>query len=219
MINDFIEKFKNSTSVTIAFLGDSVTQGFFEIGHTDYESAYHNLLKKQINVVFPKKVVNIINAGIGGQCAKDGFERVDKDVISHNPDLTVVCFGLNDINGDIEEYLFYLDKIFEKLKNANILTIFMTPNMLNTAVTSDTLKDYALKNANYQNNGQMDSYIESAIQLAKKRDVFICNCYEKWKKLYCAGADVNALLANCINHPIDKMHYLFAQSLFDLIFF
>lgn len=44
------------------------------------------------------------------------MERMDKQVLSHNPDLIIVCFGLNDVNGTLEEYLDSLEEIFVKAK-------------------------------------------------------------------------------------------------------
>ena len=42
-------------------------------------------------------------------------------------------------------------------------------------------------------------------------------CYEKWKKINAMGADVTHLLANKVNHPNEKMHWIFAWSLFEMI--
>ena len=91
--------------VTIAFLGDSVTQGCFEIYRTgpdtletvyDKKSSYEMALYDMLSVLYPNVPVNIINAGISGDRALRGVNRVQRDVIRHNPDLTVVCYGLND---------------------------------------------------------------------------------------------------------------------------
>ena len=66
-------------------------------------------------------------------------------------------------------------------------------------------------------SGVFDLYIESAVNLAEKMKVKVCDCYKKWKKLS-ETQDITYLLANRINHPTKEMHELFAQSLFDLIF-
>ena len=95
----------SSRPITLAFLGDSVTQGCFEIypeepGNLnvvyDCEAVYHSRIKKIFSLLYPSLPVNIINAGISGDDALHGLARLDRDVISYNPDLTVVCFGLND---------------------------------------------------------------------------------------------------------------------------
>ena len=72
----------------------------------------------------------------------------------------MVCYGLNDVNGELENYANSLDLIFKKIKNAGCEVIFMTPNMLNTRVTGAILKDYAEKTAQYQNGGKMDLFME-----------------------------------------------------------
>lgn len=109
--------------------------------------------------------VNVINAGIGGVCARTSVPRVQRDIISHHPDLAIVCFGLNDINEPLESYLTSLKTIFEQCLAAQIEVIFMTPNMLNTYVAKDTIDeylDYAAVTAGYQTSGKMDQYMESA---------------------------------------------------------
>ena len=68
-----------------------------------------------------------------------------------------------------------------------------------------------------QNEGRMDLYIESAVKLAKKMGVKVCDCYKKWKKLS-ETQDITHLLANRINHPTKEMHELFAQCLYETIF-
>ena len=138
---------------------------------------------------------------------------------SHNPDLVIVQFGLNDVNGTLEEYLGALRTIFTKCAQSGADVIFLTPNMLNTYVADDTAKvhlDYAKKTADMQNSGKMDLYIYSAIELAKELSVTVCDCYSMWKELS-KTTDTTMLLANRINHPVKEMHELFAQSLFEII--
>ena len=206
--------------ITIVAFGDSVTHGAVAHDEIDYETVYWNRLKKKINNLRNYVPVNVINAGIGGITAKDSLKRMDKQVLSHNPDLIIVCFGLNDVNGTLEDYLNSLEEIFDKAQKSGAEVIFMTPNMLNTSVLDDTAEEhyeYAIKTAKMQNEGRMDLYMESAVQLATRMGVKVCDCYKKWKKLS-ETQDVTYLLANRINHPTKEMHELFAESLFEIIF-
>ena len=219
-INLDVEGLIKNGPITIVAFGDSVTHGAVAPGEINYETVYWNRLKKKINELRNFVPVNVINAGIGGIIAKDSLERMDKQVLIHNPDLIIVCFGLNDVNGSLEDYLGALEEIFARAQKCGAEVIFMTPNMLNTSVAEDTAKvyyEYAIKTAQMQNEGKMDLYIDSAIKVAEKMNVKVCDCYKEWKKLS-ETQDVTYLLANRINHPTKEMHELFAQKLFEIIF-
>lgn len=206
--------------ITIVAFGDSVTHGAVASGEINYETVYWERLRQKILDVRKFIPVNVINAGIGGITAKNSLGRMDAQVLAHNPDLIIVCFGLNDINAPLEEYTDSLRIIFEKGKNSGAEVIFMTPNMFNTYVAEDAPKEwfeYAGVAAKMQNEGKMDLYMESAIAVAKEAGVTVCDCYAKWKKL-AETEDTTMLLANRINHPTKEMHELFAQSLFETIF-
>lgn len=130
--------------------------GAFRRGEIDYEKVYWNLLRKKINAVRNYVPVNVINTGIGGTTAFLSLDRLEGQVLSHNPDLVIVCFGLNDVNGELEEYLEALEQIFESCKKSGADVIFMTPNMTNTYIAEDTLEElkaHAAVTAEYQNNG------------------------------------------------------------------
>lgn len=204
--------------VNIVILGDSVSQGSI-IHNVDYENVYWNRLKKKFNSLNDQIPVNMINSAIGGTTAEFALKRLSNGVFNHNPDLVIVCFGLNDVNGKKEEYLNALKVIFDECEKNQTDVIFMTPNMLNTYVADDTLDDlkgYAKVTAEIQNSGRMDDYIHSAIDLANEMGVTVCDCYSEWKKLS-EKEDITMLLANRINHPIPEMHNLFAEKLYDTI--
>lgn len=216
-----IEGLIKNGPINIVAFGDSVTHGSVASGEMNYETVYWNRLKNKILNVRNYVPVNTINAGIGGITADKSIERMDSQVLAHNPDLIIVCFGLNDVNNDLDVYLSSLKIIFEKCKLSGAETIFMTPNMLNTYVieedTDKVFLEYAKKTAEMQNNGRMDKYMSSAVELAEKMGIEVCDCYSKWKELS-KTEDTTKLLANHINHPTREMHELFAESLFEIIF-
>ena len=204
--------------INIVVFGDSVTHGAV-CGYFDYEGVYWNLLKKKLHAYRDYMPINMINAGIGGITAKDSLKRLDSQVLKHEPDLVIVCFGLNDVNGELSDYLGALEEIFDRLKKAECDVIFLTPNMLNTYVAEDTpaqWREYAHKTAEMQNSGRMDLYIAEAMKLAADMGVTVCDCYSKWKELS-QTQDTTLLLANRINHPNEDMHNLFAESLYETI--
>lgn len=225
---------KRDSRPTIAFIGDSVTQGCFELNVAkdgtfsdvfDYESVYHNQLKNILSVLFPHVPVNIINAGICGDTAKGGLERLERDVLQFNPDLTVVCFGINDcgVGGDyIDEYELSLKKMFTALQKCGSEVVFMTPSMMCTQVstlfTNAVAEKFAQIVCDIQRSGSLDRFCNAAKKVAAECGVAVCDVYSKWKAMQESGVDINALLANGINHPIRQMHRLFAYSLIETMF-
>jgi len=215
--------------VSIAFLGDSVTQGCFEIykdqnDHIvpvfDKNSAYHMYVSQIFAMLYPSVPVNIINAGISGGSAPHGLARLERDVLQYNPDLTVVCFGLNDSGGGLEKLPQYeeaLRNIFSELQKKDIEIIFMTPNMMNTRVSEHlqdaNMRGIAENTVKRQLGGVMDAYMEAARKICKEMGIPVCDCYSKWKRLYENGVDITELLSNKINHPTREMNWMFAMDL------
>ena len=208
-------------AINIVVFGDSVSHGCFELGApNDYASVYHNLLREKILAVRSYVPVNVINSAIGSDNATAALARLESQVIAHNPDLVIVCFGLNDVNHPKELYASSLRTIFTRSLDCGAEVIYLTPNMLNTYVADDTLegvKEYAHKTASMQNDGTMDALIEAGRDVARECGVTVCDCYAEWKKL-AKTQDVTMLLANRINHPTREMHEMFASMLFETIF-
>ena len=204
--------------VNIVIFGDSVSQGFL-VYTVDYEHVYWNRLKKKLNAFRDTIPVNMINAAIGGTTASASLKRMEAQVFRHDPDLVIVCFGLNDVNGSLETYLDALQQIFKRCLDHGCDTIFMTPNMLNTYVADDTPAEhlgYAHVTAEMQTSGRMDLFMNAATQLAQEMGIPICDCYAAWKKI-AETEDTTIFLANRINHPTAEMHRLFADMLYPMI--
>lgn len=213
------EQLVENGPITIVAFGDSVTHGAVASGEMNYDTVYWNRLRLKLQKAHDYVPVNVINAGIGGITAKGSLDRMEKQVFAHSPDLVIICFGLNDVNGPLEDYVDSLRAMFARCTEKGVDAIFMTPNMLNAYVAEDTelnLRDYAAITAGYQNEGRMDSYMAAAVALAREMGVPVCDCYAKWKELSLTE-DATMLLANRINHPTKEMHALFADSLYELI--
>ena len=228
------EDHMNHEGVTIAFLGDSVTQGCFEIYKKtnnnietvfDQRYSYERSVSDILGVLFPMVPVNTINAGISGDNSGRGACRVERDVLRHEPDLCVVCYGLNDCSrseGSVDRYMGNLRQIFECILNSGSELIFMTPNMMNTKVsphlTDPDFIELAKVTAIKQNEGYFDAHINGAKALCAEMGIPVCDCYAIWKKLASSGVDTTELLSNKINHPTRKMNRVFAYELVKTMF-
>ena len=215
----------------LVFFGDSVTEGCFELsfhnveGITDIirdkKSVYHNVLKERIEKEHPELNIEYVNAGISGNSTVDALKRIEQDVIAQNPDVAVVCFGLNDVAGmSLDEYVSNMEQIFGTLKEHGIQVIYMTPNMYNTYVHGDVLPnhaDMAAVLARVQNENRPDLYYAEAMKKAEEYGCVVVDAYGAWKKLSEYGVDVTELLSNRLNHPTRAMHRLFADLLYDVV--
>ncbi len=221
-------------AVTVALLGDSVTQGCFECfvkedGNVDTvfdtESSYGSKLKRLLNGLYPTVQFNLINAGISGDSAKGGLKRLERDVLSFHPDLVVVGFALNDAalmgqNG-VGDYKTTMDEILRRIAETGAESIVLTPNAMCTEIsphlTEKSLLKLAKNFAKLQNDGVLDVYAEAAREVAMQNGAVVCDVYAEWKKMIAAGVKVTDLLANYLNHPTRQMHDMTAMMMLKTI--
>lgn len=229
------ERLGSAAPVTIAFLGDSVTQGCFEnfvirenCVDTVFnpQSSYVTHVEQMLRFLYPRAQVSVINAGVSGNGAIDGYARVERDVLYYKPDLTVVSFGLNDAcdtahDDALESYLKHLGLIFDKLQVAGSEVIFLTQNYMATGVshrlTNPTLREWAKNMAEIQQSGRLKRFFQSAKNLCAERGIPVADVYAAWEYLEKAGTDVTGLLANYLNHPVRELHKYTAVKVVEMI--
>ena len=236
-IIDLIKKkqrdIRGSRQPVIAFLGDSITQGCFDLymqgdrlkPYTVSEDAYHEKVREIFSKLYPEVPIIIINAGISGDTAEGGSERLDRDVLSFKPDLVVVCYGLNDSmleQQGFDTYIRSLESIFKRVKESGSELIFMTPCVRTSKADMKRFEhrfnEVAESVAKNENEGWLVKYIEAACELCVKSDVTVCDCNKIWLLMKENEVDINKLLANRINHPTEEMHWMFAYELVRTMF-
>src|SRR5713226_5723635 len=70
----------------ILFLGDSITEQY----------QYTTDIEIYLTTRFPDWNLTFFNAGIGGDTAGGGRNRITRDVLSETPTIVLVNFGMND---------------------------------------------------------------------------------------------------------------------------
>lgn len=212
----------------IAFFGDSVTEGCFEIffkedGQMDtvrdvpngYVSKFDSLCKAN------NKTVQVLNFGISGDNTIGALDRTNK-ILKSEPDLVVVAFALNDVCFlGHSAFCENLKKIFTAIAETGAKAMYLTPNMMNTYVHSKTLKGAELTaqtTARIQNDGTFDEFINKVKELCASMNVDVIDVYTKWKELFSSGIDTTELLSNYINHPNIAMYELAANTVYQAIF-
>lgn len=121
-----IKKLQAGDSVTVAYIGGSITQGTSAGPAKCFARLTTDWLKQQ----FPDARINYVNAGIGATGSFIGASRVDKDVLSEDPDLVFVEFSVNDTTQHTElnkqSYAALLRRIWAHSTSPAIVTIAMT---------------------------------------------------------------------------------------------
>lgn len=222
--------------VTIACLGDSVTHGCFEMTtlpdgrwETTFRphEGYAARLQKKLNALYPAAAPCVMDAGISGDSARGGLARLERDVLSLNPDLVIVNFGLNDSgNDDVESglkaYAANMAAIFDKVLASGAECMLLTPNRMcayvSAGIQREELRAIAEKCTHTQNDGILTRYVEAAKAEAQARHMPVADAYAKWQAMDRCGVDTTAMLANDINHPIPEMHELFVETILDKLF-
>ena len=220
----------------IACLGDSVTHGCFELvdlpdGRFDTtyrpHEGYPAKLQRRLNALFPAAAPCVLDAGISGDSARGGLERLERDVLSVRPDLVIVNFGLNDACGQDAEsalavYTRSMAAIFAGVLRGGAECMLLTPNFMcgyvPASVKRDDLREIAAHCARVQRGGTLSRFVDAARAEARRRAVPVADAYARWQALERGGVDTTALLANGINHPAAGMHDLFVETILEKLF-
>lgn len=91
MANVF-QKAKNGEDITAAYIGGSITEGY-NAGTTEF---YAKTCTDLLQSYFPDITVTGVNAGISGTPSLLGNLRLERDVLSADPDIVFVEFAVND---------------------------------------------------------------------------------------------------------------------------
>lgn len=121
-----IKKLQTGESVTVAYLGGSITQG----SSAGNDLCYARLTTDWLMEQFPDATINYVNAGIGATGSYIGIHRADRDVLSHDPDLVFIDFTVNDTGDRMTINKATYEGLIRKLWNHDtapaIITIAMT---------------------------------------------------------------------------------------------
>jgi lysophospholipase L1-like esterase len=112
----------------VVFLGDSITAG---ASYLQNVVLYFTLHEPGTDIQF------VHNAGIPGDTAPGGFDRLERDVLKYQPTVVTICFGMND--GRVapepgqqpeDRLIEALTKTIAALKAKNIRVVLITPGCI-----------------------------------------------------------------------------------------
>lgn len=152
----------------VSFLGDSITQqGAGPFG-------YVTLVAKGLEANGIK--IQAMGAGVSGHKSNQMLARLEKDVISKQPDMMTLSCGVNDVwhgarGVSLEDYKKNITDIVDKAQAANIKVVILTATMIK-------------EDANNEENKKLVAYNEFLKYLATEKK--------------CILADLNADMQNAL---------------------
>jgi len=161
---------------TIVFLGDSITQ------QGAGEKGYVTLFRQAIEKSRPDSGIKVIGAGIGGNKVPNLEARLDKDVLSHKPNVVVIYIGINDVwhstrgqGTEIGAFETGLRSLIKRCTDAGARVILSTPSVIDEKHDGSNALDKMLDE--YATVSRKVA-METATTLLDLRAAFIANLKE-----------------------------------------
>lgn len=195
---------------TIVGFGDSLTYGYGVTRNVKYIER----LEKFMPLYFPNIGWNIYNAASNGDTTREGLKKLERKVLSHNPNIVFILFGSNDSATNekqfrsLDEYEDNLRKIITKIKSHNNRTglnkcipipILITPPPVREDIWSPI-----------RTNNRLKQYIYIVKSLAKEYNCPLIDFFEEAMNY----GDYSELLSDDGLHLSEKGYDL----LYDLTF-
>ena len=189
------------TQPIVVMFGDSTTDG-----------GMPQAVQKELNKLISSEQQRpkMINAGKGGDYAVAALKRLEKDVLSHKPDLVTISFGLNDAGlRKPDEYNDSLQKMIRTLKDADIQVLLLTSTPFNNKKHGWGKK--------FEEVGGLDEYMDKEYcnkmrALAKKNDVLICDLHAIFRAEIKKNPDlINKLISGDGVHLTTEGYQMIAQ--------
>lgn len=117
--------------IIVAF-GDSIT----EAAQVPEEQRWPHLLAEMLRESLPSREITVANAGVGGNTSREGLARLERDVLTHQPDLVLVEFGGNDATCEperhvpLEEFTANLQAMRDRLPRETAMVLLTFPPVI-----------------------------------------------------------------------------------------
>jgi lysophospholipase L1-like esterase len=197
----FVEKMQKDLEAggdaTIVAFGDSITAGFA------VRRGFPSLWKEMLQQKYPLAKVEMINSGISGDTSQDGLARLDWAVLSYEPDLVTINFGINDAVLDIsvDEFKANLIKMIRRIRSGPESEILL-------------LSSQPLETPPYDRIVQ--DYYRAVEDVAREMEVGFVDVYRAWMERVRAGTPLGSLILSGLDHPNDSGYRIIAEELMKL---
>jgi acyl-CoA thioesterase-1 len=192
-----LDDLRNGCDVTIVAFGDSITAGYAV--RRGFPSFWGEMLQKK----YPDAKIEMINSGVSGDTTMDGLARLDWSVLSYEPDLVTINFGINDcvLRLGLEEFEMNFVEMVRRIRagpGSEILLLSSQP--LETPPYDQLVLDY----------------YKAIERVAREMDVGFVDVYWAWVERVRQGTPLGSLILSGLDHPNEAGYRIIAEELMKL---
>lgn len=188
---------ESGADATIVCFGDSITAGYA------VRRGFPSFLLESLRQRFPDSKIEMINSGISGDTSQDGLSRLDWAVLSYEPDLVTINFGINDcvLGLSLEEFEMNLVVMVRRIRAGPDSEILL-------------LSSQPLESPPYDQ--RVLDYYQTVERVAKEMNVGFVDVYGAWMKRVRAGMPLDSLILPGLDHPNEAGYRIIAEELMSL---
>ncbi len=183
---------ESGADATIVCFGDSITAGYA------VRRGFPSFLLESLRQRFPDSKIEMINSGISGDTSQDGLSRLDWAVLSYEPDLVTINFGINDC---------VLGLSLEELEMVRRIRAGPDSEIL-------LLSSQPLESPPYDQ--RVLDYYQTVERVAKEMNVGFVDVYGAWMKRVRVGMPLDSLILPGLDHPNEAGYRIIAEELMSL---
>lgn len=188
-------------AVRVVCFGDSITGVYY---HTGGRRAWCDMLGIALGKIYSRAQVQMINAGISGHTTSQALARMDRDVLSHKPQLVVVMFGMNDVvRTTAEQFEANLRTIVCRCRESDAAVVLCTPNSVYPNPTRPMTR--------------LAQFAQIAREVATDMSVRLADCFAAYEEIRQKDITRWRLLMSETIHPGMNGHKLFAEVIAESI--
>ncbi|MGD0953292.1 MAG: SGNH/GDSL hydrolase family protein [Methanotrichaceae archaeon] len=188
---------RNGCNVTIVAYGDSITAGYA------VRRSFPTFWKDMLVQKYPGVRIELINSGVSGDTTMDGLARLDWAVLSYEPDLVTINFGINDcvFGLGLEEFESNLVEMIRRIRAGPASEILLLSSQPLETPPYDRL---------------VLDYYHAIERVAKEMDVGFVDIYGAWMDRVKAGTPLGSLIIPGLDHPNEAGYRIIAEELMKL---
>lgn len=197
MLERVKEKLKKGEKIIYVAFGDSITEGY------GVKEGWPEKLVKELKYKYPNSEIELVNKGKSGDTLEESMCRFESDVLSYNPDLVTINFGINDAMNGVNL------NDFEKLLKELIQTIKNRTNSEIIVISSEVLEDEVA-------DATARKYYDKLQKVSREEKVVFVDIHRIWQQKLREGIELSTLLIPGLDHPNEEGYKIFAKSIADL---